>query len=140
MTRIIALTALTALGLPGGPFHEPFHEPTTAGATQRYHAPSTFPVGAADNGSAPGSLRAQNRSVGSVRPLDRQSHPGGIEADVQIVGQVQGRAGCSRMEGAGRPACTSRSVLLLRGWLCGVAWDGQVEQDHGVVVGSAGIG
>ena len=57
MTRVIALMALTALGLPGEPFHEPFHEPTTAGATQRYHAPSTFPVGAAENGSAPSSLR-----------------------------------------------------------------------------------
>jgi hypothetical protein len=72
-------------------------------------------------------------------PLMRLGDPGGIEADVQIVGQVQGRAGCSRMEGGGRPACTSRSVLL-RGWLCGVAWGGQVEQDHGVVVGSAGLG
>ena len=41
MTRIITLTALAALGLPGDPFHEPFHEPTTAGATQRYHAPGT---------------------------------------------------------------------------------------------------
>ena len=35
MTRNMALMALTALGLPG----EPFHDPTTASATQRYHAP-----------------------------------------------------------------------------------------------------
>ena len=47
---------------------------------------------------------------------------------------------CSTVEVAGRPAGTSRSVLLLRGWLCGVARDGQVEQDHGVVVGGAGLG
>jgi hypothetical protein len=47
---------------------------------------------------------------------------------------------CSMVEAAGRPACTSPSVLLLRGWLCGVARDGQVEQDHGVVVGGAGLG
>ena len=52
----------------------------------------------------------------------------------------KGELGCSRMEAAGRPACTSPSVLLLRGWLGGVARDGQVEQDHGVVVGSAGLG
>ena len=26
MTRIIALMALTALGLPGAPFYEPFHD------------------------------------------------------------------------------------------------------------------
>jgi len=90
-------------------------------------------------------LRRQNSwplvcRVEVCSPLMRLGDPGGIEADVQIVGQVQGRAGCSRMEGAGRPACTSRSVLLLRGWLGGVARDGQVEQDHGVVVGGAGLG
>jgi hypothetical protein len=31
-------------------------------------------------------------------------------------------------------------VLLLRGWLCGVPGGGQVEQDHGVVVGGARLG
>ena len=91
MTRIIALTALIALGLPGEPFHEPFHEPTTAGATQRYHAPSTFPVGAADNGSAPSSLRAQNRSVCRVMvgPGFGQDYRSRIEdvADARIYTQ-----------------------------------------------------
>ena len=43
MTPVIALMALTALGLPGGPFHEPFHDPATASATQRYHVPSGLP-------------------------------------------------------------------------------------------------
>jgi hypothetical protein len=54
MTRIIALTALTALGSPGEPFHEPFHDPTTASATQRYHAPGGLrQPGPADNSGAP---------------------------------------------------------------------------------------
>jgi hypothetical protein len=39
MTRIIALMALIALGSSGDPFHEPFHDPAIAGATQRNHAP-----------------------------------------------------------------------------------------------------
>jgi hypothetical protein len=76
MTRIITLTALTALGLPGEPFHEPFHEPTTADATQRHHAPGTFPAGAADNGSAPSSVRAQHRSAFRV-----MVGPGGVGQD-----------------------------------------------------------
>ena len=44
MTPVIALMALTALGLPGEPFHEPFHGPATATATQRYHAPGAGPA------------------------------------------------------------------------------------------------
>ena len=39
MARIIALMALITLGSSGEPFHEPFHGPTAASTTQRYHAP-----------------------------------------------------------------------------------------------------
>jgi MFS family permease len=39
----LALTALTTLGSSCEPFHEPFHDPPRASATQRYHAPSELP-------------------------------------------------------------------------------------------------
>ena len=64
ITRIIALMALTALGLPGEPFHEPFHDPPQRplrSVTMR-RARAPLP-GAADNGGAPNGLRAQNGSV-----------------------------------------------------------------------------
>ena len=55
---------LTALGLSGEPFHESFHGPTTASATQRHHAPSRLRHSERLTTAArPDSLRAQNRPV-----------------------------------------------------------------------------
>ena len=65
MTRKMTLMALTALVLPGEPFHEPFHGPATASTTQRHDAPSRLrhPERLTTTAARPDSLRAQNRSV-----------------------------------------------------------------------------
>ena len=76
MTRIIALTALTALGLPGEPFHEPFHEPLQRALRSVTMRRARSQSERADNGSAPSSLRAQNRSVCRVMVC-----PGGFGQD-----------------------------------------------------------
>jgi hypothetical protein len=59
--------ALTALGLPGAPVHEPVHDPLQRALRSVTTRRAGSPLGAADNGGAPSSLRAQNRSVCRVR-------------------------------------------------------------------------
>ena len=92
MTPVIALTALTALGLPGEPFHEPFHDPPQRPlrnvTTRRARAPLP---GAADHGGAPSSLRAQNRSVSRVMALPglRPGLPHMV--DMQVIMRLQDR-------------------------------------------------
>ena len=72
MTRVIALAALTALGLPGEPFHEPFHDLPTANATQRYHAPREL-------------LHSQRRAQQSARTEQVRLPPYGLPGPGSII-------------------------------------------------------
>jgi hypothetical protein len=63
MTRKMALVALTALGLPGGPVHEPVHDPPQRALRSVTMCRASSAVRTADNGGAPSSLRAQSRFV-----------------------------------------------------------------------------
>ena len=66
MTRNIALTALTTLGSSCEPFHEPFHDRPQRALRSVTIRRASSASRAADNGGAPSSLRAQNRSVSHV--------------------------------------------------------------------------